>query len=209
MPRLLPRWRGAAPIHRAIEAGDARDRRHHHADGRRPRHRRHAAARVRCRSATTPPARLHDRLAALGGRLIVEALELAACGGLRAGAAARRRRDLRTQDREGRGPDRLVAARRRRSRGACAPSIPSRAPAACSTARRIKLWARQADAGRRRPTAARHGPGRDARGHRGGCGQGVLRVTELQRAGGKRLAAADFLRGFERRSPAMRFDAVA
>jgi methionyl-tRNA formyltransferase len=28
------------------------------------------------------------------------------------------------------------------------------------------------------------------------CGQGVLCVTELQRAGGKRLNAADFLRGF-------------
>jgi methionyl-tRNA formyltransferase len=28
------------------------------------------------------------------------------------------------------------------------------------------------------------------------CGDGVLCVTQLQRAGGKRLAAADFLRGF-------------
>jgi len=28
------------------------------------------------------------------------------------------------------------------------------------------------------------------------CGEGVLRLTTLQRAGGKRLAAADFLRGF-------------
>jgi methionyl-tRNA formyltransferase len=27
------------------------------------------------------------------------------------------------------------------------------------------------------------------------CGDGALRVTELQRAGGKRLAAADFLHG--------------
>ena len=27
------------------------------------------------------------------------------------------------------------------------------------------------------------------------CGEGALHVTELQRAGGKRLAAADFLRG--------------
>jgi methionyl-tRNA formyltransferase len=27
-------------------------------------------------------------------------------------------------------------------------------------------------------------------------GQGRLEITELQRAGGKRLAAADFLRGF-------------
>jgi len=29
------------------------------------------------------------------------------------------------------------------------------------------------------------------------CGEGVLKLTELQRAGGKRLAAADFLRGFD------------
>ena len=29
------------------------------------------------------------------------------------------------------------------------------------------------------------------------CGQGALRLTELQRAGGKRLPAADFLRGFD------------
>jgi methionyl-tRNA formyltransferase len=28
------------------------------------------------------------------------------------------------------------------------------------------------------------------------CGDGVLCVTELQRPGGKRLPAADFLRGF-------------
>ena len=30
---LLPRWRGAAPINRAIMAGDAETRRHHHEDG--------------------------------------------------------------------------------------------------------------------------------------------------------------------------------
>jgi methionyl-tRNA formyltransferase len=28
------------------------------------------------------------------------------------------------------------------------------------------------------------------------CGEGVLCITELQRAGGKRLMAAEFLRGF-------------
>jgi methionyl-tRNA formyltransferase len=28
------------------------------------------------------------------------------------------------------------------------------------------------------------------------CGEGALRVTELQRPGGKRLQAAEFLRGF-------------
>jgi methionyl-tRNA formyltransferase len=36
----------------------------------------------------------------------------------------------------------------------------------------------------------------DEHGVRVACGQGVLCVTEMQRAGGKRLNAADFLRGF-------------
>ena len=36
---LLPRWRGAAPINRAIMAGDRRDRRDGDEDGRGPRHR--------------------------------------------------------------------------------------------------------------------------------------------------------------------------
>jgi methionyl-tRNA formyltransferase len=79
---LLPRWRGAAPIHRAIEAGDA-------------------ATGITImqmdagldtgdmllieQEAIGPrdtTAVLHDRLASLGGRMIVEALEMAACGGL-------------------------------------------------------------------------------------------------------------------------------
>ncbi|MGH6627433.1 MAG: methionyl-tRNA formyltransferase, partial [Burkholderiaceae bacterium] len=80
---LLPRWRGAAPIHRAIEAGDAE-----------------TGVTIMQMDAgldtgdmllaeklpITPDdsmGSLHDKLAALGGRLIVEALELAACGGLR------------------------------------------------------------------------------------------------------------------------------
>lgn len=81
---LLPRWRGAAPIHRAIEAGDPEtgitimqmdigldtgDMLVIEKEAIRP-------------DDTT--AALHDRLAALGGRLIVEALECAACNGLKA-----------------------------------------------------------------------------------------------------------------------------
>ena len=38
---LLPRWRGAAPINRAVMAGRRGERRHHHADGRGARHRRY------------------------------------------------------------------------------------------------------------------------------------------------------------------------
>jgi methionyl-tRNA formyltransferase len=79
---LLPRWRGAAPIHRAIEAGDAStgitimqmDTGLDTGDM------------LLCEALPIAPddttGVLHDRLAALGGRLIVEALEAAACGGL-------------------------------------------------------------------------------------------------------------------------------
>jgi methionyl-tRNA formyltransferase len=80
---LLPRWRGAAPIHRAIEAGDARtgitimqmDEGLDTGDM--------LMVEAVDIAADDTTASLHDRLAALGGRLIVEALEAAACGGLR------------------------------------------------------------------------------------------------------------------------------
>ena len=80
---LLPRWRGAAPIHRAVEAGDERSG---------------VTIMQMDEGLDTGPvvlveplalredettATLHDRLATLGARLMVEALELAACGGLR------------------------------------------------------------------------------------------------------------------------------
>ncbi len=81
---LLPRWRGAAPIHRAIEAGDSEtgitimqmDEGLDTGD-----------MLMIEREPIGPDdttAVLHDRLAALGSRLIVEALEAAACGGLHA-----------------------------------------------------------------------------------------------------------------------------
>jgi methionyl-tRNA formyltransferase len=80
---LLPRWRGAAPIHRAIEAGDTEtgitimqmdaglDTGDMLLVERQPIHPAHTTA------------LLHDSLAALGGRMIVDALELAAKGGLK------------------------------------------------------------------------------------------------------------------------------
>ncbi|MGQ0598615.1 methionyl-tRNA formyltransferase [Aquabacterium sp.] len=81
---LLPRWRGAAPIHRAIEAGDLEtgitimqmDAGLDTGD-----------MLLIEKTAIGPEdttALLHNRLAALGGRLIVEALECAACNGLTA-----------------------------------------------------------------------------------------------------------------------------
>src|SRR4051794_38481495 len=79
---LLPRWRGAAPIHRAIEAGDAEtgvtimqmDAGLDTGDML-------LAERVAIAPEDSTGS-LHDQLAQLGGRLMVEALELAACGGL-------------------------------------------------------------------------------------------------------------------------------
>ena len=81
---LLPRWRGAAPIHRAIEAGDAEtgitimqmDAGLDTGD-----------MLLIAREAIGPDdttAALHDRLAALGGRCMVDALAQAAAGTLQA-----------------------------------------------------------------------------------------------------------------------------
>src|SRR5260221_3744404 len=79
---LLPRWRGAAPIQRAIEAGDARtgvtimqmDAGLDTGDM--------LLAESIDIGADETSATLHDRLAGLGARLIVEALEVASRDGL-------------------------------------------------------------------------------------------------------------------------------
>jgi len=81
---LLPRWRGAAPIHRAIEAGDSEtgitimqmDAGLDTGDML-------LIAREAIRPDDTTTA-LHDRLAALGARCIVDALAQAAAGALQA-----------------------------------------------------------------------------------------------------------------------------
>lgn len=79
---LLPRWRGAAPIQRAIEAGDAATgitimQMDEGLD---------TGGMLLVESLPIAPddsaASLQDKLAVLGARLIVEALEAAACGGL-------------------------------------------------------------------------------------------------------------------------------
>jgi methionyl-tRNA formyltransferase len=79
---LLPRWRGAAPIHRAIEAGDETTgitimQMDEGLDT--------GAMLLQAEQPLRPDdttATLHDRLASLGGELIVEALLKLAAGGL-------------------------------------------------------------------------------------------------------------------------------
>ena len=188
---LLPRWRGAAPIHRAIEAGD-----------------RQTGITIMQMDAgldtgdmllvqalpiapgdTT--ATLQDRLAALGGRLIVEALELAACGGLvrtaqpaegvtyahkvdKAEAAI----DWRT--------DAAVIERRLRA------FDPFPGAGSVLQGETIKCWRGVTGAGTGRPGEVL------AVGDAGievACGSGSLLLTELQRPGGKRLPAREFLQG--------------
>lgn len=190
---LLPRWRGAAPIHRAIEAGDAE-----------------TGVTIMQMDAgldtgdmcviehlpiapNDTTASLHDKLAALGGRLIVEALEMAACGGLNRtpqpvdGVTYAHKIDKAeslidwTESAE-------VIARRLRAFN----PFPGGATSLGSEA--IKVWEAQAEPGVGTPGTVLAA---DAGGVRVACGNGVLNMTLLQRAGGKRLAAGDFLRGFE------------
>jgi methionyl-tRNA formyltransferase len=192
---LLPRWRGAAPIHRAIEAGDARtgvtimqmDAGLDTGD-----------MLLREAVAISPDdttGSLHDKLAALGGRLVVEALELAACGGLRPvpqpadGVTYAHKIEKAEATIDWTQPAEAIARRVR-------AFDPFPGAAGTLAGELVKIWAAQplpAPGASGVPGRVEHvGPdGLDVR-----CGSGLLRVTQLQRAGGKRLPVADFVRGF-------------
>jgi len=193
---LLPRWRGAAPIHRAIESGDAEtgvtimqmDAGLDTGDML-------LVERVSIGPRDTTAA-LHDRLAVLGGRMIVEALELAACGGLQP----------RPQPAEGVTYAHKIEKAEAAidwSQDAAAIGRRIRAfdpfPGASTTAagEAVKLWSYEIESEEPAPDK---GFGQILSANDQGiaiqCGRGVLRATVLQRAGGKRLPAAEFLRGF-------------
>ena len=194
---LLPRWRGAAPIHRAIEAGDGE-----------------TGITIMQMDAgldtgpmllterlaiapTDTTASLHDRLASLGGRMIVEALELAACGGLRAepqpaeGITYAHKIEKAESTIDWSLPATLIGQRIR----AFDPFPGASTECAGET---IKVWSYEIDSNIP-ANGKRHGQilSVDGQGVAVACGEGALRLTTLQRAGGKRLAAADFLRGFD------------
>jgi len=191
---LLPRWRGAAPIHRAIEAGDAETgvtimQMDAGLDT--------GAMLLRESLAigSDSTARLHDRLAALGARLIVDALHAAEAGQLHA----------ESQPSEG-----VSYAHKVEKNEALldwsldAPTLVRRVrafdpfPGAASVldGEAIKFWAAEA-----RATPSDSAPGTvlavTPAGIEIAARASVLVVTELQRAGGKRLAVGDFLRGFD------------
>ncbi len=194
---LLPRWRGAAPIHRAIEAGDTQtgitimqmDAGLDTGD-------------MLLRSALDilpqdTTSSLHDRLAELGGQCIVQALQALAVGPLArvpqpvqgVNYAHKIEKTESTVD-----WTQPVEAIERRLR-AFDPF-----PGASTTVggETIKLWASEIDS-MQRPQDARCGQilHIDGTGVAVACGTGVLRLTALQRAGGKRLGAQAFLAGFD------------
>ena len=190
---LLPRWRGAAPIHRAIEAGDAEtgvtimqmdaglDTGDMCVIERLP------------IAADDTTASLHDKLAELGGRLIVEALELAACGGLNrmpqpVEGVTYAHKIEKAESLIDWSESAEVIARRLRAFN----PFPGGATSLGSEA--IKVWGAVAEEG---SGAAGTVLSADAQGVRVACGSGVLNMQLLQRAGGKRLAAGDFLHGFD------------
>jgi methionyl-tRNA formyltransferase len=201
---LLPRWRGAAPIHRAIEAGDAETGvTIMQMDAGLDTGAMLLAERMPI-TADDTTATLHDKLAALGARLVVEALELAACGGLRPVP----------QPAEGVSyAHKIEKAEAAIAWTQAADAIERRIrafdpfPGASAQVRgeTVKIWRARALMQGRGSAAPGTIVAVDADGIGVACGQGRLEITELQRPGGKRLAAAEFLRGFPL-EPGMRFE---
>ena len=192
---LLPRWRGAAPIHRAIEAGDT------------------------CTGITimqmdagldtgdmllveklaialddTTPA-LHDKLAAVGGQLIVKALALAASGSLapvaqpQAGITYAHKVDKAEAAIDWQ-QSAVVIERRIRAFN------PSPGATSVLNGEVIKLQsAHVLIAASAHKTASASIFSIQNEGLDVATGDGALRITQLQKAGGKSMAVADFLRG--------------
>ncbi|MDQ0036334.1 methionyl-tRNA formyltransferase [Variovorax boronicumulans] len=192
---LLPRWRGAAPIHRAIEAGDAEtgitimqmDAGLDTGD---------MLLREAVAIGSDNTARLHDRLAELGGRMIVEAL--ANLGGLTRtpqpaeGVTYANKVEKHEALIDWTQPADAVVRRIR----AFDPFPGANSPLDGET---IKLWTAHAVPANASATPA--APGTilavsDASVQVAAGNAGVM-LTELQRPGGKRLSVADFLRGFD------------
>lgn len=186
---LLPRWRGAAPIHRAIEAGDPEtgitimqmDEGLDTGDmllmEREP---------IRPEDTT---ASLHDRLARLGGRMIVEALELAACGGLQPvpqpeqGVTYAHKIDKAEAAIDWAQPASQIARRVR----AFDPFPGTTFQLAGDT---IKLWAASVLPASGPPGQVLHANGDSLV---VACGEQSLALHMLQRPGGKRISVRDFL----------------
>ena len=189
---LLPRWRGAAPIHRAIEAGDRETgitlMQMDEGLDTGPM----LMKQIEPISETDTTGTLHDRLAVLGGRMIVEALTQWSVASAHAtpqpdegvSYATKISKDEAALD------FRLSAEQLLRRIQAFNP-FPGALAYFNETP--LKLWRARLESSSGQPGEIL---GADAQGIVVACGQGALRLTELQKPGGKRLAAAPFLQGF-------------
>lgn len=188
---LLPRWRGAAPIQRALLAGDSETgvsimRMEEGLDTGPVLARRAIPIEERDTAGT-----LHDKLASIGAVMIVEALRELGAG----------RAQFIPQSSEGVSYARKIGKheavldwRRTCAELDRAVRAFNPAPGAATTLGGValKVWSA-------RPGKGGGTPGEVLRADAGGllvaCGEGALELIELQRAGGRRLSAADFLRG--------------
>ena len=198
---LLPRWRGAAPIHRAIEAGDAQTgitimQMDAGLD---------TGAMLRVAALPIEPedstATLHDKLALLGGELMVQTLAQLEKGVVHATPQPAQgvtyaEKISKTEAQIDWSQDAASLARKSRAFDPF-PACASRVQHAGKT-EVLKFWRLQA-----LPDGEAAPIGQvltiDATGFTLACGaqgQGRVQATQLQKAGGKRLPAAEFLAGF-------------
>ncbi|HEY0914497.1 MAG TPA: methionyl-tRNA formyltransferase [Solimonas sp.] len=188
---LLPRWRGAAPIQRAIEAGDTQTgvtiMRMDAGLDTGPMLLEEAIA----ITADTTAASLHDELQALGSRLIVEAVAGLERGGLQErtqpvdGATYARKLSKEEARIDWTRPAEEIARRIR----AFNP-----VPVAWSElgGERLRLWLARAEAGSGEPGTI---VAADAQGIAVAAGEGIVRLQQLQWPGGKAMDAATAARG--------------
>ena len=190
---LLPRWRGAAPIQRAIEAGDATSgvcimRMEAGLD---------SGPLLLSRSVALAPDAtahtLHDTLATLGAALICQALDrldsLEPVVQAETGVTYAHKIDKAEAGLDFRLPASVLERKVR-------AFDPFPGASATHAGAALKVWAADAEIS---TTTAAAGQilAADADGIAVACAQGsTLRITEMQRPGGKRLATRDFLRGF-------------
>ena len=188
---LLPRWRGAAPIQRALLAGDQETgitimQMDQGLD---------TGAMLMRRALSIGEAEtageLHDRLAALGAELIVEVLQQLPPPTPQNPALATYAAKI-SKDEAFINWHETATVISRKVR-AYNPYPGAVTTLSASGAERIKIW-------RAIPAEQQGKAGRRCDGGSDelmiGCAQGALKVIELQRAGGKRLATAQFLAGF-------------
>ena len=194
---LLPRWRGAAPIHRAIEAGDAQtgvtimqmDAGLDTGD---------MLLEERCPiSAQDTTASLHDTLAEMGARMIVNAVS-------QAGHFKPVKQPLEGVTYAHKIEKAEAAIDWTQSAQVLAQRVRAFDPFPGMTVQWggevIKVWQAHAEP---LPFETSHhkAPGTllsvQEEGLRVACGEGVLCLTQLQKAGGKRQSTTDFVRSFK------------